>query len=484
MPTATQMPPLLSPVSTDELGQLQLHLPTLKVVSYRGPGESGGVPTSLAPIVTRLGTKIHWFALSGVPTDPENQPAGFAFYNPQVPASLIERHQKIATGYLWPLMHGMPEKAVFDFENWKSFRQLNEVLASECLSVSSQSFPTLIWLHDYHLSLVAPLISMQAGMLLCQFWHVPWPSPQLISQSPVGKELVDALLCNRVLGFHTTEYATNFLNTVQELVPNAQVDMLKMEVRRRRQTTKIVVMPMGIDFGLWQRLAKSARPVAEAIGVKYRLANQIVLGVDRLDYTKGVLEKLDGIEAFLENSPAWQRRMHYVQLAQEPQSNEPLSLDYVEKVKERVAEINAKFGRDGWEPIIFISGHIDQSELAAWYQAADVLAVNPIRDGLNLIAKEYVASRLDEQGALVLSRNAGCAAELAQGALLVNPSDAKEFAHALQQALTMEPEEKRRRMTSMRRVVGWNQLHDWALGFLRQTLGGKTAAYAPINTKS
>ncbi|HEY9717442.1 MAG TPA: trehalose-6-phosphate synthase [Trichormus sp.] len=483
MPTATHMPPLLSPVSTDELGQLQLHLPTLKVVSYRGPGESGGVPTSLEPVVTRLGTKIHWFALSGVPTDPENQPAGFAFYNPQVPATLIERHQKIATGHLWPLLHGMPEKATFDFENWKSFRQLNEVLASEVLSVSSQSFPTLVWLHDYQLSLVAPLLSMQAGVLLCQFWHVPWPAPQVFSQSPIAKELIDALLCNRVLGFHTTEYATNFLNTVQELVPNAQVDMLKMEVRRRRQTTKIVVMPLGIDFGLWQRLAKAARPVAEAISVKYRLANQIVLGVDRLDYTKGVLEKLDGIDAFLENSPSWQRRMHYVQLAQEPQSTDPAFQNYVEKVKQRVAAINTKYGKDGWEPIIFIPGHIEQSELAAWYQAADVLAVNPIRDGLNLIAKEYVASRQDEQGALVLSRNAGCAAELAQGALVINPHDPKEFANALQQALTMEVEEKRRRMTSMRRVVGWNQLHDWALGFLRHSLGGKNSN-VPMNTQS
>ncbi|HEY9772293.1 MAG TPA: trehalose-6-phosphate synthase [Planktothrix sp.] len=483
MPSVTQLPPLLSPISTDELGQLQLHLPTLKVLSYRGPGESGGVPTSLEPIVKRLGTKIHWFALSGVPKEQESPLSGFAFYNPQIPQTLIERHHKISSGYLWPLMHGMPECAVFDAENWKAYRQLNEMLASECLAVSSQSFPTLCWLHDYQLALVAPLMSMQAGVLLCQFWHIPWPQASVMVQSAVGKELVESLLCNKVIGFHTTEYATNFLNTVSELMPNAAVDMLKMEVRRRRQVTKIVVMPLGVDFGLWQRLARQTRPIAEAISVKYRLANQIILGVDRLDYTKGVLEKLNGIEKFLDTSPVWKRRIHYVQLAQPPQSSEPAFAQYAAAVEKRIEEINRKYASDGWQPIIYLPGQYDQSELAAWYQAADVLAINSVRDGLNLIAKEYVASRLDEQGTLVLSKNAGCAAELAQGAILVNPHDCEDFANALKQALTLEVEEKRRRMTSMRRVVGWNQLHDWALGFLRQAINGK-AAYTPLNTNS
>jgi trehalose 6-phosphate synthase/phosphatase len=260
--------------------------------------------------------------------------------------------------------------------------------------------------------------------------------------------------------------------------------MLKMEIRHRRQTTAVVVMPLGIDFNLWQRLARQARPLAEAISVKYKLANQIVLGVDRLDYNKGILEKLNGIEKFLEAAPAWQRRFHFVQLAQAPQSDDSSYSSYVSTVERRVAEINSKFASDGWQPVILMKGQVSQSELAAWYQAADVLAVNPLRDGLNLIAKEYVASRLDEQGALILSRTAGCAAELAQGALLIDPSSAEQFATALQQALSMDVEEKRRRMTSMRRVVGWNQLHDWALGFLRQALGNKSESYLALNLHS
>jgi trehalose 6-phosphate synthase len=369
----------------------------------------------------------------------------------------------------------MPEKAKFDPESWKSFRQLSEIIASETLKVSSESFPTLCWLHDYQLALVAPLMAMQAGVLMCQFWHVPFPSPEIMVKSPIARELVESLLSNRVIGFHTTEYAINFLNTVQELLPNAQVDMLKMEVRRFRTLTRIVVMPLGIDFNLWQGLAKSSRPLAEAIGVKHRLANQVVLGVDRLDYSKGVLEKLHGLERFLEKYPTWHRRFHYVQIAQEPQSDHEQFTQYANAVEEKIEAINEKYSNSGWKPIVFIPGHFEQAELAAWYQAADVMAVNSIRDGLNLIAKEYVASRLDEQGVLLLSKNAGCAAELSKGAIVIDPVNADEFADGLAQAFTLEIEEKRRRMTTMRRVVGWNQLHDWAIGFLQEALGSKRA---------
>lgn len=487
MPSTAQSPPLLTPVSSDDLGQLQLYLPTLKVLSYRGPGQTGGVSSSLEPVVKRLGTRVHWFAVeeesvpqekgrSGSRRVPTLETPGFAYYTPKVPSIIYERHAQVAYEYLWPLLHGMPEKAVFDAENWKAFRALNEVVASDSLSVSSESFPTLCWLHDYHLPLVAPLMSMQAGLIICQFWHVPWPEPEAIVNSPVGKELVDALLCNRVIGFHTTEYATNFLNTVVELFPNAQVDMLKMEVRRRRNTTRVMVMPLGIDFSLWQRQARSSRPVAEAMAVKYRLANQIVLGVDRLDYTKGILEKLDGLELFLSNSPNLHRRFHYVQIAQPPQSQCESFARYEEAVKAKVKAVNDKFEVDGWQPIIYFGGHFTQQELAAWYQAADILVVNSLRDGLNLIAKEFVACRQDEQGVLVLSRRAGCAAELSAGALMVDADASQSIAQALTQALSMEVEEKRRRMTLMRRVVGWNQLHDWALGFLKHAIQGRAQA--------
>ena len=467
MPTASYTLPVLTPFSTEDIGQLQLNLPSLKIVSYKGPGDSGGVSTSLGPVVKQLGTKINWFAVSGVPTAESQQ---FQFHAPQIPANLLENHKRVVTDYLWPLLHGMPERAKFDAEDWKSFRQLNEVLASECLDVSSQSFPTLCWLHDFEVVLVAPLCAVHAGVILTHFWHVPFPTPEVMVKSPVARELVEALLCNKVLGFHTTEYATNFLATVQELFPNASVDMLRMEVRHRHSVTRVVVMPLGIDFELWQRLAKTTRPVAEALSVKHSLNKQIVLGIDRLDYSKGVLEKLRGLEMFLTDNPDWLKRFHYIQISQPPQSGEKQYTAYAAAVTEKIEEINKKFGDASWQPIEHMQKDLDQKELAAWYQAADVIAVNPISDGLNLIAKEFVACRQDEQGVLLLSKKAGCSAELSHGAVDVDPTSPSSFARGLGQALVMAPDEKRRRMTGMRRVIGWNRLHDWALGFLKEAL--------------
>lgn len=482
MPSSLQSPPLLTPLSREDFQELELFLPTLKVISYNGPGLSGGVSKSLEPVVKRLGTKVHWFAIEGKSLPQQDEPPeGFSFYSPKIPAHLAERHRKAAQDYLWPLLHGLTDKANFDAENWKAFRQVNEIVASDSLSVSSQSFPTLCWLHDYQVPLAAPLMSMQAGLIICQFWHVPWPEPEVIVNSPIGKELVDALLSNKLIGFHTTEYATNFLNTVKELFPNAQVDVLKMEVRRRRSHTRVVVMPLGLDFSLWQKLARINKPKAEAIGVKHKLANQVILGVDRIDYTKGVLEKLAGIERFLETQESWLRRFHYVQVCHAVKYSGAPATEYETSVLSEIARINKRFESNGWQPILAVNEYLDQNDLAAWYQAADVLIVNSIKDGLNLIAKEYVACRLDEQGSLILSKQTGASAELSQGALLVDPNSPDNIATAISQALSLEVEEKRRRMNSMRRVVGWNQLHDWALGFLRQSIqGGRHIAHANL----
>jgi len=473
--------PLLTPVSAEDLTDLDIHLPTLKVLSYGGPGNTGGVASSLEPVVKRLGTKVHWFSVEGqgdnesysfdgtksfVPTGN----SGFEFYSTNVSQRMIEGHKRFSARYLWPLLHGMHQLAEFDSEDWKKYKMLCAGVASECQSILSESFPTLFWLHDYQLALCAPLVAAERGAIACQFWHVPWPEAEVMAQQPITRELVESLLANRLIGFHTAEYAHNFLETVAAVVPNAQVDTMKLVVTVKGQRTQVTVMPLGIDVAKWHKLAKLSRPMAEVLPVKHRLANQILLGIDRLDYTKGVLEKLNGLERYLETHRDMHRRFHYVQISQPPQSNESNFSEYSKKVAAKIEDINTRFALDGWKPIMHIEAQLNQKELAAWYQAADVMTVNSVRDGLNLIAKEYVACRQDEQGVLILSERAGCAAELSQGALVVNPTSDEEFADALAKALSMGVEEKRRRMTSMRHIIGWNQLHDWALGFLRQSL--------------
>ncbi len=471
MITATQQPLLLAPFTQEDMGQLQVHLPALKIFSFRGPGQSGGVASSLAPLTKQLGTKVQWVALTGVPSPDERPIAGFSFHRPEMSDEIVSQYSKAATNYLWPLLHGMPERANFDAEEWKNFRQLSLMLAHQSQKVSSRSFPTLFWLHDFEMVLLAPMLAMDAGVILTHFWHVPWPAAEVMSASPVGLELCESLLANRVLGFHTVEYATNFIQTVAALIPDAQIDNANQSVKYRGNTTRIVAMPLGIDYPYWQRLARSSRAMVEAIPVTNRLAHQIILGVDRMDYSKGILEKLAGLELFLAKNPDYQRRMHYVQLAQ-PGFKSSEVCDYAAKVKSKVQEINNKFRMDSWEPIVFMEGNFEHAQLAAWYQVADVLAVTPVRDGLNLIAKEFIACRQDELGTLVLSDKAGCASELVNGALLIDPCDAASIADGLLQGLSMGVEEKRRRMTSMRHVVAWNRLHDWACGFLRQAIVG------------
>jgi trehalose-6-phosphate synthase len=465
----------LAPLLREDIERLDTHLPTVNVLSLNGPGQSGGVPTSLEPVVQKLGTKVNWFAFSNLPDgdfDPKSDLSkkAFTYHRPNAPKLLEDDHRRIAQNYLSPLLHGFAEKARFEPEAWKSFRALGETAAAECLAVGCNSFPTLVWIHDYQLVLASKPLASNAGIVLCQFWHVPWPKAEQIERALIGRELTEALLYNRLVGFHTVQYAENFLATVRKIFPTALIDDKGMTVTMNGRTTQITVMPLGIDLPYWQNLARSARPIADALASSYGLASQIILGVDKLEFSKGILERLDGLEQFCLDYPAMRRRFHYVQISQVvPDGNSQLQ-DYTRAVEEKIASVNSTFGENGWKPIMHVKGNLAQRQLAAWYQAADVLSVNSIADGLNLIAKEYVASRLDEQGVLVLSKNAGAAQELAQGAILVDPSDKSALSTAFYNALIMGAEEKRKRNLSMRHVLSWNQLHNWALGFLNRAV--------------
>src|SRR5262249_15294124 len=162
----------------------------------------------------QLGTKVQWIALSGVPHPEERPIAGFSFHRPDLSDDLVSQYGKSVSSYLWPLLHGMPERAKFEAEEWKNFRQLSLMLAHQSQKIASRSFPTLLWLHDFEMVLMAPMLAMDAGVILSHFWHVPWPSADIIAASPIGFELTESLLANKVLGFHTVEYARNFIETV------------------------------------------------------------------------------------------------------------------------------------------------------------------------------------------------------------------------------------------------------------------------------
>lgn len=465
-PSVNQQPPLLSQASPTDLAKLRVYLPVLKLVSLLGPGQQGGVSRSLEPLVQQLGAQVHWIALTGLPKNVESK--GFNFHEARIPSMQTEQLKRFANEYLFPLFHELPEKAVFDQESYRAFRQVNEQIAAQTLRISAESFPTICWLHDYHLALAAPLLSQDAGVVPCQFWHIPWPSPEALSGSPVIVDILEAMLNNKLIGFQTSNYAQNFLLSAQKFLPDCRVNFANMQIEYKKRQIQVVTMPLGVDFNHWQDLAQANHLQASALSKKHKLASQVILGIDRLDYTKGVFEKLQALELFIEQNPQWRRRFHYVQLAQQPLSGLSSFNAYAKQTREKVEQINSRFTLDGWEPIIYQEGHLGQNELASWYQACDVLVVSPTCDGLNLIAKEFVACRTDEQGALILSKQAGSSAELSIGALTVDGTKPDTIASAISEALSLSAEEKRRRMVAMRHVVGWNQLHDWAIAFLSQ----------------
>lgn len=490
-PTAPVPATAQSQLNPSDYEKLDLHLPAVNVLSLAGPGSGGGVSLSLSPLVQRLGTRVHWFAMTELPADSfapvpkdlresqfQNQSragsgSGFSYHRLEAAPRLKAAHASVVNGYLWDLLHGFNNKNSFDAECWKSYRLLCEMAASDCITSGSDSFPTLCWIHDYQFALAAPILASQAGLVVSQFWHVPWPKASVIVEAPVARELTEALLHNKVIGFHTEDYVANFLDTVAALFEDAAVDRANAKITYKGRTISVVAVPLGIDAGYWQNLARTSRPMAEAMAAKYGLASQFILGVERLEYTKGVLERLDGLEYFLESHPERQRRFHYVQLSQPARTIDSETPSYEARVEARIEAINKRFAQNGWQPIIHIKGNLEHGRLAAWYQAAAALSINSLSDGLNLLAKEYVACRADEQGVLILSNETGSAKELAKGALIVPPTDKKAISDAFHTALSLAPEEKRRRMTAMRHVIGWNQINNWALSFLSRAVRGQ-----------
>lgn len=454
------------------------YLPAVNVVSFAGPGMTQGVSASLEPVVKRLNARVNWFALTDNPkagVREQGTGAGFNYYTPKLSsgsmARLLDEYKIMAQGYLWSLLHGDPHKYAFDLKMWKSFKQLSQAVASECLNSSSMSFPSLCWLHDYQLAMAAPTLATQSGLILCQFWHVPFPSAAVMQQSPIGAELTQALLQNKLIGFHTEKYASNFLDTVALFYPEARVDRALKVVSLGHKQTRVAVMPLGVDSHYWQKLAMDSKPHAEALARTHGLAQQYIVGIDKLDYTKGIVERLNGLELFLSTHPEMLKRFHYVQLSQpNPESSTAEHRQYEVLVDKRIADINKRFGQGGWQPILHIKEHLGHAKLSAWYQSATALSINSLSDGLNLLAKEFVASRIDESGVLILSKATGAAEELGQGAILVDPTDPAAISAAFAQALSLTWEEKHNRMIGMRQTIGWNQLIGWAMGFLGQAL--------------
>ena len=366
---------------------------------------------------------------------------------------------------LWPLMHGMIGRARFEDENWEDYRNVNRRFA-EAVAASTER-GDLVWIHDYQLALVPADLRRAArpGVTIAYFHHIPFPAPETFRVLPWSREVLHGLLGAELVGFHTASYAENFVASCVRLL-NLDVDAEGSRVRYAGRWVRVGVFPIGIDVADFDRLAASPEGVAAATKLKRDFRSEwLLLGVDRLDYTKGLKERVLAFERFLERHPAWRRRISFVQIAVPSRTQVAEYKQMKRDLDETIGRVNGRFTEPGWTPVRYMSRSLDRAKLATYYRAADIALVTPLRDGMNLVAMEYVAAHLDGSGALILSDQAG-AAERLRDSWIVNPRHLTEVADTIADILATAPEERRARMLRVAGAVREGNVHRWMNDFL------------------
>lgn len=369
----------------------------------------------------------------------------------------------LANETLWPLCHVVFTRPVFHHDDWQTYREVNEIFAQAVLEEAGNR-PTFVFIQDYHFALLPRMLKeANPNLIVAQFWHIPWPNREVFRAFPWKEELLDGLLGNDLLGFHLRYHCQNFLDTVDRSL-EARVDQERFEISRGGKVTSIRPFPISIDFDRHCEMARSRKVDASMDDwrVQLGLQDQVVgIGIDRIDYTKGIPERLRAINRFLEKNPAYRKRLIFVQVGVPSRSHIPSYKTLDDEIDRLVEEINWRWSDGAWRPIVYLKQHFGQSELAALHRLANFCIVSSLHDGLNLVAKEFVSSRHDDDGALILSEFTGAARELTD-ALLVNPFSIEEMADAIRTALEMPEADRRKRMKRLREAVSSNNIYRWA----------------------
>jgi alpha,alpha-trehalose-phosphate synthase [UDP-forming] len=376
----------------------------------------------------------------------------------------------VSNAVLWPLLHSFPPTARVGEAPWDDYVHANRAFVDEVLASSTQR--DLVWIQDYHLMLMPGMLRRKRGKArIGWFCHVPWPNPDLFEILPWRREILEGLLGADIVGFHTDVYAQNFLECVERLT-DLGVDHARRTVRHGDRITRAVAAPIGIPVEEIQAIAADPEVNRQAEELRRLVGGRrIILGVDRLDYTKGIPERILGWERVLRARRAARNELVLVQIMVPSRTAVQAYAALKDEVDRLVGHVNGRFGSTGRVPIHYLYRNLDQRTLFAHYRAADVALVTPLRDGMNLVAQEYVASRVDDDGALVLSEFAG-AAEYLHEAVLVNPYDIGGLAAGLEEALGLPRRELKRRMRAMRGEVARLDVHRWADGFIQSVEHG------------
>lgn len=373
----------------------------------------------------------------------------------------VERYYcGFANEALWPLCHRAWTQPVFRHEDWEGYRRVNHRFALAALEAKGR----LVLVQDYHFALVPRLIRERArDLAVGLFWHIPWPSADTFSICPWADSILDGLLGADILGFHTAEYCANFLDTVARALPRARVRTADTSVEIDGRRVLVRAYPISIEWPYPAATEEEGAALREELGIAPGV--HVSVGVDRCDYTKGLLERVAAIELLLEEQPDLRGRYVHVQVAAPTRMQIGRYRDLNAELAEAVARVNGRFGSGSYRPIVLRLESLPAPAVRRHYAMADSAVVTPLHDGMNLVAKEYAASCGERRGALVLSRFAGAAAEL-EGALLVNPYDLREVAGAIARAVRMPAGERAGRLRLLRRALERNTATDWAVNQL------------------
>jgi alpha,alpha-trehalose-phosphate synthase [UDP-forming] len=460
-------------------------LPTTLEAGPDGPSlkpSSGGLVTAMRPVFqTRKGFWVGWLG-EGRQEDAERLvEAGGSDGCQLIPVSLTPSERKgFYTGFsneiIWPLFHDLQSRCNFDPTYWNTYTGVNRKFADAAARVADPE--SLIWVHDYHLMLVGQCLrGMGVQSRMGFFLHIPFPALDIFEKLPWRKEILRALFHYDVIGLQTERDQRNFLECVRRLLPEIDLQGANGEVHARLdgRSTVIRSFPIGIDFDEFAEHAKQLEVTRRAEEIGRDLGGRrIVLGVDRLDYTKGVPERLRAFQHFLATWRNLRRRISLLQVVVPSRETIPEYRVLKQEVEGLISQINGQFGDPGWTPVHYIHRRVERGELVALYRVADMALVTPLKDGMNLVAKEYCAAQEGDQGTLILSEFAGAAEQLRDGSILVNPYDVHGVADALHIAYRMPRTERIERMKKLRRTVRQGNVFRWCEDFCSYLEGAET----------
>jgi len=368
---------------------------------------------------------------------------------------------------LWPLSHLTLDRVYYKKQYWDYYRKVNQKFADAVIEeIKQDTADTFVWIHDFHLCLVPLFIKeVLPSITLGHFWHIPWPDWTTLRILPQAKEIIEGLLANDLIGFQIPLFAKNFMNCVRESL-NADIDYKNWSVLYKGHVTHLEHFPISVDFDSFNTMALSKgehaiRHLKRQLGIG---EGYIGIGVDRLEYTKALLKRLQAIDLFFDKYRSFIGRFTFIQIAVPTRLSEPY-ISYKKSVEELINRINNKYSIGTWKPIVYLTKKIEHKDLALYYRISDVAIISSVYDGMNLVAKEYIASQVDEKGVIILSEFAGASEELT-GALPLNPYDIETFAENIKKALLMPIEEKRSRMRALREHVQKNNLKKWTDDFI------------------